>query len=374
MEMDSRLKKFLDKMVDRGDSDLHIKAGYSPIYRTHGELRVGKEPVLSAEDTKQIAYSLMNDKQIEFFEQEREMDLGFEMEDIARFRTNIFWQRGKIGLAIRFLPMKIPTIEDCGLPADVIINKILSKRKGLILLTGATGSGKSTSIAAMLEWINNNRKEHIITVEDPIEYVYKSKNSVIDQREVGSDTLGFINALGKILREDPDVILIGEMRDLETVQAALNIAETGHLVFATLHTPEAIQTINRIIDIFPSHQQSQVRVQLSFVLLSVLTQNLIPRKDGKGRVLSYELMIVNHAIRSMIREQKAHQAYSTMQTGQEEGMSTMNLSLAKLYSEGKITLEDTYRYSTQLEDLKRILGSEAPDSISRESKEPDVQF
>jgi len=373
--MDSRLKKFLDIMIEKGASDLHIKAGYGPIYRINGTLVIEKEPILSEKDTQDIAYSLMEDRQIDFFQDNREMDLGFEIEDIARFRTNIFWQRDKIGLAIRFLPMKIPTIKECGLPEDVIIDKILSRRKGLILLTGATGSGKSTSIAAMLEWINNNREEHIITVEDPIEYVYGSKKSIIDQREVGSDTLGFTDALGRVLREDPDVILIGEMRDLETVQAALNIAETGHLVFATLHTPEAVQTINRAIDIFPSHQQAQARVQLSFVLLSVLTQNLIPRKDGKGRVLSHELMIVNYAIRSLIREQKAHQAYSVLQTGTAEGMRTMNQSLAQLYFEDKITLENALSYSTQVDDLKRLLEKDSKEPESTiESRSTDVPF
>lgn len=363
------ITELLNKMIEKGASDLHIKADYPPIYRVNGELIVSDESALSPQDTKELAYHTMTDEQIEKFEKGREMDLGFEIEDKARFRVNVFWQREKVGLAIRFLPMKIPTIKECGLPEEIIIDKVLSKRKGLILLTGATGSGKSTSIAAMLEWINNNRKEHIITIEDPIEYVYKSKKSIIDQREVGTDTLGFTNALGRILREDPDVILIGEMRDLETVQAALNIAETGHLVFATLHTPEAVQTINRTIDIFPSHQQTQVRVQLSFVLLAVLTQNLIPRKDGKGRVLSYELMIANHAIRSMVREKKVHQIYSSIQTGTEEGMKTMNESLAELYFEDKITLENAFSYSTQLEDLKRLLEKESIDSESM-----DVQF
>jgi twitching motility protein PilT len=362
--MEARLEKYLRMMREKNASDLHIKVGQPMVFRIDGELaKVGDEK-LSERDTQEMAYSLMSEKQIKQFETQREMDLAFELKDVARFRTNTFWQRGCVGIAIRLLPLKIPNMVECGLPEDVVIDRILNKKKGLILVTGATGSGKSTSIASMLEWINTQWKAHIITIEDPIEYVFESKFSMIDQREVGADTLGFNESLRHILREDPNVILIGEMRDLETIESALNIAETGHLVFATLHTSDAIQTVNRVIDIFPPHQQEQVRIQLSFVLLAVLSQNLIPRKDKRGRVLSYEIMIVNNAIRSLIRERKAHQIYTVIQTSQQDGMRTMNQSLCRLYAEDEISLEHAFLYSTNPEDLKRILEKGAPDLVS----------
>jgi len=353
--MDARLVKYLKMMLEKNASDLHIKAGHPIIFRVDGELvKVGDE-ILPDRDTQEIAFSLMSEMQIKQFETQREMDLAFDISDVARFRTNIFWQMGKVGATFRLLPLKIPTMTECGLPEDIIIDKILNKKKGLILVTGAMGSGKSTSIASMLEWINKNWRVHIVTIEDPVEYIHQSRLSMIDQREVGSDTLSFHEALRHILREDANVILVGEMRDLETIEAALNIAETGHLVFATLHTSDAIQTINRVIDVFPPHQQEQVRIQLSFVLLSVLTQNLIPRKEKKGRVLSYEVMLVNTAIRSLIREKKTHQAYTVIQTSQQEGMRTMNQLLCQLYFQDEISLENAFLYSTNPEDLKRIL-------------------
>lgn len=353
--MDARLVKFLKAMLEKNASDLHIKAGHPAIFRVDGELVKGDSEVLSDRDTQEIAYSIMSQEQIKKFETQKEMDLAFDFGDIARFRTNVYWQRGKVGIAFRLLPLKIPTMKECGLPEEVIIERILNKKKGLILVTGAMGSGKSTSIASMIEWINHHWRVHIVTIEDPIEYVFQSKMAMIDQREVGSDTLSFHEALRHILREDANVILVGEMRDLETIESALNIAETGHLVFATLHTSDAIQTVNRIVDVFPPHQQEQVRIQLSFVLLAVISQNLIPRKEKKGRVLAYEIMLANNAIRSLIREKKTHQAYTVIQTSQQEGMCTMNQSLYRLYIEDEISLENAFLYSTNPDDLKRLI-------------------
>ncbi|HDI45875.1 MAG TPA: type IV pilus twitching motility protein PilT [Candidatus Omnitrophica bacterium] len=353
--MEEKIKKLLLEMVERNASDLHLKADYPPIFRIDGNLVISEYSSFSSDEIRKLCYSFLTSDQIERFEQEWELDCAIEIEKIARYRINLYLQRGKIGAAIRMLPLKIPTISECGLPEDVIVEKLLRKKKGLILVTGPTGSGKSTSIAAMLEWINQNKKGHIITVEDPIEYVHTSKQSIINQREVGTDTHSFNHALRHVLREDPDVILIGEMRDLETIESALNIAETGHLVFSTLHTPDAVQSINRIVDVFPSYKQDQVRIQLSFVLLAVLTQQLLPRKEGSGRVLAYELMLANHAVRSMIREKKGHQIYSVIQTSQSEGMSTMNQCLAKLYLNGDISYEQAIHGSMDPEDLKKLI-------------------
>ncbi|MCM8778920.1 MAG: type IV pilus twitching motility protein PilT [Candidatus Omnitrophica bacterium] len=360
--MDARLMKYLKLMLEKSASDLHIKAGHPPMFRIDGELVKAGEEIFSDRDTQEIGFSIMNEEQIKRFETQREMDLAFDLGDVARFRTNLYWQMGKVGIAFRLLPLKIPTMSECGLPEEIIIERILNKKKGLILVTGAMGSGKSTSIASMIEWINQHWRVHVVTIEDPVEYVHRSKMAVIDQREVGSDTLSFHEALRHILREDANVILVGEMRDLETIEAALNIAETGHLVFATLHTSDAIQTVNRIIDVFPPHQQEQVRIQLSFVLLAVLSQNLIPRKEKRGRVLAYEIMLVNNAIRSLIRERKTHQAYTVIQTSQQEGMCTMNQSLYRLYIEEEISLENAFLYSTNPDDLKRLI-EKTPSSI-----------
>lgn len=354
-EIAQELKKLLLEMIEKNASDLHLKADYPPIFRIDGELKIEDQPRFSASEIERLCFSFLTPEQKKRFQEELELDCALEIEKVARYRVNLFFQRGKLGAAIRVLPLKIPSIAECGLPEDIIVEKLLQKMKGLILVSGPTGSGKSTSIAAMLEWINRNKKTHIMTIEDPIEYVYDSKLSVIDQREVGVDTRGFGNALKHILREDPDVILIGEMRDLETIESALNIAETGHLVFATLHTSDTVQSINRIIDVFPLHKQDQVRIQLSFVLLSVLTQMLLPRKEGRGRVLAYELLIVNHAVRSMIRERKPHQVYSVIQTGHSEGMNTMNQCLSNLYLNGAISYQQAIYASTDPEDLKKLI-------------------
>lgn len=347
------LSQLLKEMVRQEASDLHIGVGSAPRIRVNERLlTVGKEE-LNANASKDLIYSILTNEQKARFERDKELDFAFTKEGLGRFRVNVFWQRGYVGVAIRALPFKIRTFEECGLPVKVAEN-FCKKSKGLVLVTGATGSGKSTTLASMVDWINERKDNHIITIEDPIEYVHTNKKSVIDQREVGSDTHSFPNALKHVLREDPDVILIGEMRDLETMESALTIAETGHLVFATLHTSDSVQTINRIIDVFPARQQSQVRTQLSFVLLGVLSQQLIPSLSGKGRVLAVEVLIANHAIKSQIRESKAHQVFSSIQTGQKEGMQTMNQSLFRLVTGGDISKEDALSRTTELQDLERM--------------------
>ncbi|MGE4357052.1 MAG: type IV pilus twitching motility protein PilT [Candidatus Omnitrophota bacterium] len=352
--INKKLEELLRLAVDEKASDLHLGVNMPPYLRIDEKLvPVGRE-ILSREVIKEMAYSLMSEKQRAEFETEKELDMSFGIEGLSRFRVNFFYQRQEIGIAIRALPYHIMSMEECGLPVDVL-SDLLSKPKGLVLVTGATGSGKSTTLAAMIEKINRERTCHIITIEDPIEYVYTNKKSIIEQREVGSDTHSFSKALKHVLRQDPNVILIGEMRDLETIEAALNIAETGHLVFATLHTSDSVQTINRIIDVFPQYQQNQVRIQLSFVLLAVLSQQLIPRLGGKGRVLALELLVANHAVRSLIRDSKIHQIYSVIQTHQKEGMRTMNQSLYELYINKMISLEDALSRTLDPDDLKRLL-------------------
>lgn len=347
------LSQLLKEMVRQEASDLHIGVGSAPRIRVNERLlTVGKEE-LNANASKDLIYSILTNEQKARFERDKELDFAFTKEGLGRFRVNVFWQRGYVGVAIRALPFKIRTFEECGLPVKVTEN-FCKKPKGLVLVTGATGSGKSTTLASMVDWINERKDSHIITIEDPIEYVHTNKRSIIDQREVGSDTHSFPNALKHVLREDPDVILIGEMRDLETMESALTIAETGHLVFATLHTSDSVQTINRIIDVFPARQQPQVRTQLSFVLLGVLSQQLIPSLSGKGRVLAAEVLIANHAIRSQIRESKAHQVFSSIQTGKIDGMQTMNQSLFRLVMDGDISKDDALSRTTELQDLERM--------------------
>lgn len=347
------IKELLYNMAERGASDLHITANLKPHLRIDERLYPLGEEVLTPEDSKRLIFGLLSDERKEEFEREKELDFAFTIEGLARFRVNVFLEKQNWASAIRALPFKIMSFKELGLPIKVA-EEFCRLPKGLILVTGATGSGKSTTLASMVDKINTERDEHIITIEDPIEYLHFSKKSIIHQREVGSDTHSFPVALKHVLREDPDVILIGEMRDLETIESALIIAETGHLVFATLHTSDAVQTINRIIDVFPSRQQAQVRTQLSFVLMGIFSQQLIPRASGKGRVLAVEVLVANHAIRSMVREMKTHQLYSVIQTGQREGMQTMNQSLFELCQGSKITYEDAISRTTEVGDLERM--------------------
>lgn len=351
--MPKNVNDLVKLMVDRGASDLHISAGASIQIRIDEKLVPIEDHILSPEESKELSYSILSGDQIKKFEEDLELDMAFGVKGLGRFRTNVSKQRGTICCAIRLIPRDIWTFEQCGLPADVAIN-LCKKPKGLVLVTGATGSGKSTSLASMINWINNDRNCHIVTVEDPIEFLHTNKKAIVHQREVYSDTHSFGKALRHVLRQDPNVILIGELRDLETIEAALIIAETGHLVFATLHTSDCVQTINRVIDVFPAHQQQQIRTQLSFVLVGILSQQLIPKQGGKGRVLAMEILLSNPALRSLIRESKAHQIYSIMQTSQKEGMKTMNQALYDLYQSKIITYEDAFSRTTDPDDLTRL--------------------
>lgn len=351
--MHQHIEKLFRLTVEKGASDLHLGANRQPYLRINERLIPAEDDKLTTDVVKELIYSLLRPDQIQKFEANRELDIAFEIKDLSRFRVNIYYQRGYMGCAIRALPYKIMSFEECGLPLK-IATEFCKRPKGLVLVTGATGSGKSTTLASMIDKINSERGCHIITIEDPIEYVHSNKKSIIEQREVFADTNSFAEALKHVLRQDPNVILIGEMRDLETVEAALVIAETGHLVFATLHTSDATQTINRIIDVFPAHQQQQVRIQLSFVLQGVLSQQLIPRADGKGRALACEVLVANSPIRSLIREMKTHQVYSVIQTGQKDGMKTMNQALYDLYASKAIALEEALSRTTDLEDFERL--------------------
>jgi len=344
------LYDFLKTLIEQGASDLHITTGSPPRLRIDGKLAPIDHPPLTPAETKTLCYSVLTDAQKHRFEEHNELDLSFGVKGVSRFRANIFMQRGAVAGAFRTIPFNIKTFQELGLPE--VINELVKKSTGLILVTGPTGSGKTTTLAAMIDRINAERHEHIITIEDPIEYLHPHKKCLVNQREVTSDTASFQDALRYILRQDPDVVLIGEMRDLETISSALRVAETGHMTLATLHTNSAAQTINRIIDVFPPHQQDQVRVQLSFVLEGIIAQQLIPRKDGRGRALAVEILIPTPAIRNLIREDKVHQVYSMMQTGQSKfGMQTMNQSLYELYVKGHISYEDALARSTVPEEL-----------------------
>ncbi len=348
------IKKLLKVLVEKGASDLHVTAHSMPRIRIDEKLYEADKTMLSPADTKDIAYSMLTKEQIAIFERDKELDFSFEIANVSRFRVNVFIQRSNIGVAIRMIPYEIMNFEQCGLPVNVVTS-FCRKPNGLVLITGATGTGKSTTLASMVDFINDERDCHIITVEDPIEFVHKNKKAIIDQREVHHDTHSFGAALKHVLRQDPNVILVGEMRDLETIESALIIAETGHLVLATLHTSDGVQTINRIIDVFPAHQQQQIRTQLSFVLLGILAQQLIPKKDSAGRVLASEVLVVTPAIRSLIRESKIHQIYSNIQTGQKEGMRTMNQALYELYQKKAITYEDAFSRTADPDELSRLL-------------------
>jgi twitching motility protein PilT len=349
------LPELLKTLVDNSGSDLHLTTQTPPQIRVHGKLRVLDLPPLGPADTKTLAYSVLTDAQKKRFEETLELDFSFGIRGLARFRCNVFNQRGAVAAVYRVIPEKIKTFQDLGLPP--VIATLSERPRGLVLVTGPTGSGKSTTLAAMIDKINTERREHIITIEDPIEYIHQHKGCIVNQREVHADTFGFPAALRAALREDPDIVLIGEMRDLETIESALRIAETGHLTFATLHTNSAAQTINRIIDVFPAHQQGQIRTQLSLVLEGIVCQALLPRADGAGRVASLEIMIPTPAIRNLIRDDKVHQIYSTMQTGQERlGMQTMNQNHVTLYQKRLITLETAMSASSQRDELEQMIA------------------
>jgi len=348
------IKSLLKTMMEKRASDLHITANSPVHFRIDEKLLPVDKKVLSGDDTRESVYELLRPEQIKQFERDWELDFSFEIRDLARFRVNVFYQREAVGCAIRIIPFEIMTFEQCGLPTGVVTGLCI-KPKGLVLVTGATGSGKSTTLASMVDHIKQQRECHIITIEDPIEFVHKNKKSIVDQREVYRDTRSFGASLKHVLRQDPDVILIGEMRDLETIESALIIAETGHLVFATLHTSDAVQTINRIIDVFPAHQQQQIRTQLSFVLLAVLSQQLIPKAGRPGRALATEVLIATPAARSLIREGKIHQMYSIIQTSQRSGMNTMNQSLAQLYDKGVVSLESCLCKTSSPDEFEKLI-------------------
>lgn len=342
----------MEEMVKAGASDLHLTVGAPPVIRVDGKLQRLNHDTLNSEATKKIAYSMLNEKQKLKFEQNSELDFSFGIEQMSRFRCNMFMQRGNVAVVLRQIPYEIKTFDDLGLPK--VIADFSNLPRGLVLVTGPTGSGKSTTLAAIIDKINKEHACHIITVEDPIEYLHRHQKSLVNQREVYSDTNSFASALKYALREDPDVVLVGEMRDLETIEAALSISETGHLAFATLHTNSAAESINRIVDSFPSNQQEQVRVSLSFSLQAVVSQTLIP-KTGGGRSMAMEIMVATPAIRALIRDDKVHQMYSMIQSGQKYGMKTMNQSLAELYQTGKISLNDAMAHSSGVQELTEML-------------------
>jgi len=353
--MTPTLSDLLKKMLEMNGSDLHISTNSPPQVRVHGHLQPLDLPLLTPSETKQLAYSVLTDAQKHRFEENLELDFSFGLKGLARFRGNLFNQRGATGAVFRVIPFEIRSFQQLNLPP--IVAKLCEKPRGLILVTGPTGSGKSTTLAAMIDKINTERHDHIITIEDPIEFVHQNKNCLVNQREVHSDTKSFSDALRAALREDPDVVLIGEMRDLETIESALRIAETGHLTFGTLHTNSAASTINRVIDVFPSHQQSQIRAQLSLVLEGVLCQSLLPKIGGQGRSCAMEILVPNAAVRNLIREDKIHQIYSAMQSGQDKyGMQTFNQSLASLYFSKQISLETALLRSSMQDELQEMIN------------------
>lgn len=353
--MPPTLNAMLKTMVEQGASDLHLTTNSPPMIRIDGALRPLNAPPMSPAETKQLSYSILTDKQKQRLEENLELDFSFGIKGLSRFRANVFHQRGAIAAAFRQIPYEIRGFRELGLPP--VVEALCKKPRGLVLVTGPTGSGKSTTLAAMLDRVNQERNEHIVTIEDPVEYLHGHKGCIVNQRELNADTHSFANALRSVLRQDPDVVLIGEMRDFETVEAALRIAETGHLTFATLHTNSAAETINRIIDVFPPHQQAQVRVQLSFVLQGIMCQSLLHKASGKGRALAMEILIPTTAIRNLIREDKIHQIYGMMQTGQAKyGMQTFNQSLAALYFKRQITLQTAMSRSSYPDELQEIIA------------------
>lgn len=357
------LHQLLRAMIEKGASDLHIATGSPPLLRVDGEVMPLKLPALGPVETKQLCYSVLTEEQRRQFETHKELDLSFGVKGLSRYRANLFMQRGAVSAAFRSIPFKILSFDELGLPPSVA--ELASKPRGLVLVTGPTGSGKSTTLAAIIDKINEETRQHIMTIEDPIEYLHAHKRCLINQREVGHDTMSFKAALKYVLRQDPDVVLVGEMRDLETIEATLTIAETGHLVFATLHTNSAVQSINRVIDVFPPHQQAQIRAQLSFVLEGVMSQLLLPRAGAAGRALALEVLVPNPAVRNLIREDKVHQIYSQMQIGQgKHGMQTMNQSLLSLLARRHITLEEAMGHSPDQDELKTMIEGAQKHSLS----------
>lgn len=347
------LETILGEMFNQQATDMYITVGLPPVLRVKGNFVSLEGDRLSPDASQKLIYSFLTDEQKETFEREWELDLSFGLEGKARIRANVFRQRGTVSAALRMIPSTIPTFQELGLPR--IVDDIVNLPKGLVLVCGSTGSGKSTTLASMVSWINDHERLHILTIEDPIEFIHPHKMSIVNQREVGQDTESFATALKYALREDPDVVLVGEMRDLETIESALIIAETGHLVFATLHTPDTIQAVNRIIDVFPAHQQPQVRAQLSFTLQAVLCQQLLPLADGTGQALCAEVLMLTPAIRNLIREEKVHQVYSLMQTGTEHGMQTMNQAMFKLVKDRKVMREEAFARTTDSMELENLL-------------------
>ncbi len=353
--MSLNLRSLLEEMIERDASDLHLTSGERPKLRVDGDIvDANVDVVLNPKDTLQLAYSVLTEAQKKRFELDDELDFSFGIQNLARFRGNVFKQRGCVAMVLRMIPFSVRTFEDLGLPA--VTAKLAERPRGLILVTGPTGSGKSTTLAAMLDKVNKERRGHIITVEDPIEFIHRHQSCIVNQREVGTDTKSFANALKYALREDPDVILVGEMRDLETIAAALTIAETGHLVFATLHTNSAAESINRIIDVFPSNQQSQVRAQLAFVLEGVVTQTLLQRAKGRGRVMCAEIMVATPAIRALIRDDKIHQIYSALQSGKKHGMQTMADAIYQAYMAREVSRDEALRAVPDQNEFLRMIG------------------
>lgn len=346
------MKQLLEEMVQRNSTDLHLTTGAPPMYRIDGDLVPTNYEIMTPELIQNLIYSVLNDQQKKKFEMEWELDFSFGIAGLSRFRGNCFQQRGSAAAAIRTIPFEIRGFKELGIP--LIVQELASRPKGMILCTGPTGSGKSTTLAAVIDKVDSERRCHIVTVEDPIEYLFRHKKAIINQRQVGSDTKSFANALKYVLREDPDVVMVGEMRDPETIGTTLTIAETGHLTLATLHTNSAAESIHRIIDVFPPHQQGQVRSQLAFVIEGVITQQLLP-KIGGGRVLAAEVMIATPAIRALIRDEKEHQIYSTIQAGAKYGMQTMNQSLYDLYAKRLITLETAFDYTPNIEEFEHMV-------------------
>src|SRR3954467_14854790 len=365
--------ELLDALLEHGASDLHLTAGAPPTIRVHGDLvKLEDYPLLTPRGLQGMIYAILPQRMRERLEQELELDMSYALPGKARFRVNVYFQRDSLGAAFRLIPYEIKTVDTLGLPP--IVTELARYPRGFVCVTGPTGSGKSTTLAALVDIVNTERRAHIMTVEDPIEFLHKHKNSIVNQREVGSDTHGFAPALKHVLRQDPDVILVGEMRGLETIQTAITAAETGHLVFATLHTQDAPQTIDRMIDVFPAEQQGQVRTQLSVALQGIVTQQLLPTADGAGRVAACEVLVPTPAVRNLIREGKTHQIYSALQTGGSHGMQTMDAALADLVRGGRITRELAESRSSTPEELKRLLeggvgnaGAAVPSSMPMEA-------